>query len=332
MAQHAEIRRAKLLRPAGFDELGLRRALSDRILPALVAAMSFLAALALAGGVAAGSLASHWQAGAVNAVTVQVPRPMQSIGQPAGRAGGGADETRRSRVLALLQASPEIVSARVLPDEEMSNLLRPWLGAGIERLSLPLPAVIEVHLVSPRPDLEGLARRAEAIAPGTLVESHGVWLRRLSALANSLIACAAVAVIVVAMVAAAVVAVATRAGLFARRQAIEIVHELGATDGYIAGRFARRASGLAALGGLTGAFAAMPVLIGLANLAAPFAAMDPAGATGSADLHGQGTLWSLVAALPPSLWLMLPGLPAFAASIGFLTAQVTVRRWLRRLP
>ena len=37
------------LRPSGFDELGLRRALSDRMLPLLVAAMAFLAALALAG-------------------------------------------------------------------------------------------------------------------------------------------------------------------------------------------------------------------------------------------------------------------------------------------
>ena len=37
------------LRPSGFDELGLRRALSDRMLPVLVAAMAFLASLALAG-------------------------------------------------------------------------------------------------------------------------------------------------------------------------------------------------------------------------------------------------------------------------------------------
>ena len=37
------------LRPARFDELGLRWGLTDRMLPLLVAAMAFLAALALAG-------------------------------------------------------------------------------------------------------------------------------------------------------------------------------------------------------------------------------------------------------------------------------------------
>ena len=45
---HVLRRRQTLLRPAGFDELGLKRALSDRIIPLLVAAMAFLAALALA--------------------------------------------------------------------------------------------------------------------------------------------------------------------------------------------------------------------------------------------------------------------------------------------
>ncbi len=45
--------RRHLLRPARFDDLGLRRALSDRLLPALVAAMTFLAALTLAGVVGA---------------------------------------------------------------------------------------------------------------------------------------------------------------------------------------------------------------------------------------------------------------------------------------
>ena len=63
------------LRPAGFDELGLRRALGFGLLPALVAAMAFLAALALAGWIGAARLAQHWQSGAGTALTVEVPHP-----------------------------------------------------------------------------------------------------------------------------------------------------------------------------------------------------------------------------------------------------------------
>ena len=91
------------------------------------------------------------------------------------------------------------------------------------------------------------------------------------------------------------VAVATRAGLAARRDAIDIVHGLGATDGYIAGRFAARATLLAAAGAVFGSLAALPVLLGLAALAGPFT-----GAPGGSSLPS----------LPVPLWLsLLPALP-----------------------
>jgi len=292
------------LRPAGFDELGLRRALAGRMLPFLVAAMAFLAALGLAGWVGTAALAHHWQMGAAAALTVQVPRP--------------TEDSRLDRVLALIQASPGISEARALSPKELAALLAPWLGTDTDTPALPLPGVIAVHLADPGMDTDALARRLEAIAPGTLVESHGVWVSRLAALARSLQACAGVALVVLAAIAAAVIAVATRAGLAARREAIEIVHGLGASDGYIAGRFAARTTALAATGALVGAVAATPALIVLAHLAAPFA-----GSAAGADTFGT---------LPPGLWMLLPALPLSAAAIGFVTAQATVRRWLRRLP
>ncbi len=309
-------RSAALLRPARFDDLGLRRALGDRLLPSLVAAMAFLAALALAGTVAASTLARHWQEGAGSVLTVQVPQPA------AAAEGAGA---RLARVLALLRGTPGVVLARVLTEDELAALLRPWLGSGPGRIALPLPAVIEVRLSDPALDVERLAARVEAAAPGTLLESHDVWTRRLTVLARSLQACAGLALGVVGFVAIAVVAVATRAGLAARRDAIEIVHGLGATDSYIAGRFARRATMLATAGAAIGAIAALPVLLGLAGLAAPFTGQPERTAawTGAGDL---------ATALPPALWLSLPALPLVAAAIGWLTAQGTVRRWLRRLP
>ena len=139
----ASLRSRRTLRPVGFDELGLRRAISDRMLPFLVAAMAFLAALALAGWVGAASLARHWQQGAGSEVTVQVPRP----GEPSAQGGG----TRVDRALALLAGAPGIASARALSDEELGELLRPWLGSGAERLAVPLPAVIAVRLADAGP-------------------------------------------------------------------------------------------------------------------------------------------------------------------------------------
>ena len=305
-------RRTRLLRPPHFDELGLRRAFAARMLPFMVAAMAFLAALTLAGWVGAASLARHWQEGAGSALTVQVPQPKNPASQ------GGS---RVTRVLELLTGSAEVASARQISEEELGALLRPWLGGNGERMALPLPAVIAVRLADPDTDLGVLGRRLDAVAPGALVEVHDIWVRRLSALARSLQACAGIVLLTVAAVASAVIAVATRAGLAARREAIEIVHGLGATDGYIAAQFAGRATLLAGVGGLAGALAAMPVLLGLANVAAPFGGFQP-----------RETNPEMLATLPPILWLALPVLPAATAAIGFLTAQATVRRWLRGLP
>src|SRR4051812_50050503 len=95
----ATLRSRRLLRPAGFDELGLRRAISDRMLPFLVAAMAFLAGLALAGWAGAASLAHHLQHGAGSALTIQVSRPNDPAapgGPPHDRGGARLAETPRS--------------------------------------------------------------------------------------------------------------------------------------------------------------------------------------------------------------------------------------------
>jgi cell division transport system permease protein len=329
------------LRPARFDDLGLRRALSDRLLPLLVAAMAFLAALAVAGAVAASGLAVHWREGAEAAVTVQVPKPTD-----AAATGGG---TRLDRVVTILRGTPGILSATPLDAGQLEDLLRPWLGDQRSTLSLPLPAVVEVKLADPATDLGAVTKALNDAVPGTLVESHGVWMQRLATLARSLQACAGLAVVMVALVAAAVIAVATRAGLAARRDAIEIVHGLGATDGYIAARFAGRTTMLATAGAGLGALAAMPVLMALAAMAAPFGTdmATSAGTAASGATAWAAAPWvqvipqasSLAASLaslwrnlPPGLWLLLPALPAAAALIGWLTAQGTVRSWLRQLP
>jgi cell division transport system permease protein len=317
-------RRSRLLRPAGFDDLGLRRAMSDRLLPFLVAAMAFLALLALAAAAAAAGLAQHWRQGAGATLTVQVPRPLDQAADAPG-------DSRQAAVLAALRATPGIAMARALTEDELTDLLRPWLGEGAAKLSLPLPGVIEVRLAGEDAVPPGLADRLAAIAPDVLVESHGIWLTRLAALARSLQACAALMLLVVVAVAVAVVAVATRAGLSARREAIGIVHGLGATDRYIAGRFAIRATLLAGSGGLAGGLAGLPLLLGLAQLAAPFtaaAAVTPAAGSGGAL---PPRLADVLAVLPPSLWIALPLLPLTAAGIGWITAQITVRRWLLRL-
>jgi cell division transport system permease protein len=299
------------LRPRGSDDLGLRRALSDRLLPLLVAAMTFLAALALAGAMAASGLARHWESGAAALMTVQVPDPAAASAKAGLNRGDAAN--------ALLQGNAGI-TARRLTQAELMAMLQPWLGGASANLALDLPAMFELRL-GPGADPRALAARLTASVPGAIVEQNSVWSDRLAVLGRSLWASAALCLLVVTLVAVAVVAVATRAGLAARRDAIEIVHGLGATDHLIAGRFATRVTLLVSGGSLLGLILAVPLLLTLAALAAPFE-----NAPAPSDVQ------TLLRLLPAALWAVLPALPVAAAAIGWVTAQATVRSWLAGLP
>jgi cell division transport system permease protein len=261
--------------------------------------MALLAALAVAGAQGAAALAERWQRGAAAAVTVQLP---------------DSDAARVERAIAALRRMPEVSEASAMDQERLAELLRPWLGGSA---GLPLPAVIEVRLRDTSVDPVLIGDRLAASVPGAVIEAHGLWVQRLAALARSLQGLSWVILALVAAVAAAVVAVATRAGLAARRDAVEVLHGLGAEDRYIAGRFARRLGVLAAGGALAGTIAAVPALALLADLAAPWI---------GAGTGGMAESWAL---LP---WPALAAVPPFAFLVGWGTAQATVRRWLRRLP
>jgi cell division transport system permease protein len=290
------------------DDLGLRAALADRLLPVLVGAMSFLAALALAGTLASAGLAASWQAQASDTLTIQVPQP------------GDPDATGKTTRLAAVQAAvariPGVTNPQVMSQADENTLLTPWLGEDATQLGLQMPGVISANWAGPgAPD--ALAGILGKVSPGTLVDAGAIWAARVAALTGSLQDCAAAVLIIVALVAAAVVAVAARAGLAQRRDTITLVHGLGALDGDIATRFANRATVLVAAGAVLGTVLALPVLGWLAALAAPFS--------------GQAAGGGNVSLLAP-LWFTLPVLPLAAAGIGWVTAQLTVRRWLRSLP
>ena len=298
------------------DPLGLRSAMADRLLPSLVGAMSFLAALAIAGSIAAAALARAWSAQSSSALTVQVT-------DPASPAASGKD-TRLHAVMAILQASPDVADPTSLSPDAVNDLLKPWLGEDVARLALPVPAMITAKWQGSS-DPDALAAALDAAAPGTLASTGAVWASRVAALTGSIQASAASILVIVALVASAVISVATRAGLAQRREAIEIVHGLGALDADIAGQFAVRATWLAVAGSAIGAVVSLPALLWLARLALPFAGIVPR----PAPLLPTALL--PLSLLPLSLWVCLALLPVIAAAIGWITAQFTVRGWLRQL-
>lgn len=298
------------MRKRRSDLLGVRAALSGWLLPVLVGAMSFLAALALGGVLACATLAQSWQGSTRSALTIQIPQPNAASASPA--------LTRLQAVQTILAHTQAVQHVQLLSNTEINQLIAPWLGSDAATLGLVLPAVITAQWQQPGSP-EQLTAQLQQVSPGTLVKTGALWAARVARLTTSLQACAWAVLLIVALVAASVVAVATRSGLVQLRETIETVHGLGALDSDIASRFAGRATWWAFVGALGGVVVALPVLAWLAWLALPFMSPLPSAAT-------------TILGLPASLLGLAPLLPAGAAMIGWLTAQITVRGWLRHLP
>jgi cell division transport system permease protein len=275
------------------DPIGLRGALADRLLVALIAAMALFATCALAGHQAVSQLAKRWQQGANAAVTVQIPDP-----SPA----------RMEAALTALRGLPAVREAQAVDPGRMAELLRPWLG---DVAGLPLPGVIELRLADLAADPVLIGDRVAEAVPGAVTEAHGVFVARLAAVARALSAAALVAVALVAVVGASVVMLAVRAGIAARRDSVLVLHMLGAADRDIARRFARRTAWLALLGAILGVALAAGVVWALVQLAGP---MLP-------DIAPQD--------LP---LLGLAAIPLSAALIAWAATTVSILSWLRRLP
>ncbi|GAB3118254.1 cell division protein FtsX [Novispirillum itersonii] len=279
----------------------------NRFLPLLVAAMVFLATLALAGALALQDMTTRWRGSMTGTLTVQVP--------PVAGESSADTVARVDRVVRLLASLPEVAAAVPVADEQLVQMLQPWLGSDVLIADLPVPRLVDVSLkVEAMAGLDAMLARVRDVAPGALIDDHRVWLARLIALADGIRLLAWATLGLVGTATTAAVVYATRSGLAVHRPHIEVLHLIGATDGYVARQFARRALIHGLIGGAIGTLMAAPALIALLALLAPL----------------EGGLVPVVT--PASVhFLGLALLPLLAGGVVMITAYRTVRRQLARM-
>ncbi|HEX2113754.1 MAG TPA: hypothetical protein VHM01_05055, partial [Alphaproteobacteria bacterium] len=218
-------------------------------LPWIVAIMAFIAGLALTVALALSGMASRWSADLTGVLTVEIA--VESPADPR------SPDERLDAVLAVLRATPGIERATPVPNDRLAAMVEPWLGKAAASGELPLPRIIDVQLAAPGIDLAALGAQLAAAAPDTTVDDHRRWLGGLLRFARNVVTVALALVVLVSLAASGTVAFATRAGLAAHHEAIELLHLMGAHDAYIARQFAR----LVLLRSIAGAFGGMVVAL-----------------------------------------------------------------------
>lgn len=283
----------------------------------LIAAMCAVLVTAIGGAFGAAALAAHWLAAA--RVTVLVPQP--------GLVGKDG-RTRQAQVAAILRATPGIASFEALSEGELADLLRPWLGRGGDNVSLPLPAVFALQHARPPADLAALARHLAEIAPGTIVEAPAHWHNPILVAAARIRLAGLTIALAICVLAVWVIAISATGR---RSTAGGLLHALGAADHIILARVGQGGFGRALLAGAVGSVAAIGLLVGLEGLTAPLA--------GGASWPDLSAPWQELVRIgrpgitdwPIGLWTAIVGVPFIAASIYWLVARASLRRWLRQL-
>ncbi len=291
-------------------DLPLDRDGSGRFLPWIVALMVYLASLALAGTLVVRDAVMRWDRGLSGTLTVELPAASAGI----------RDDGAVASALRILRSTPGVVRADPFDAERTAELLAPWLGTNVDTADLPLPRLIDVQ-IEPHleVDLGALAQQLAAAVPGAQLDDHRRWLSRVLRAALAIEIVAGVIVALVGLAAVTAVIFATRTGLAVHQGIVEVLHLIGARDGYIARQFEQHALRLGIKGGLVGLVLAIVTIAGMAA-ATRVGALDDAARV-------------LPALRAPAIeWVLLVLLPLAAGLIAMLTARITVLRALKRLP
>jgi cell division transport system permease protein len=219
-----------------------RNSISGRALVAVVAIMTFLASITTGAVILVGTAASDWQSDVSREVTIQVIP-----------AAGRDMEATVQKASALARGFPGIGDVLPYTKEQSSKLLEPWLGSGLSLDELPVPRLIVVRIApGAAPDIPQLRRNLAEQVPGAVLDDHRGFIERMRAMAGTAVAAGVFVLILVVAATMLSVTFATRGAMATNKPVIEVLHFVGAKNGFIAGHFQRHFLMLGLQGGVLG--------------------------------------------------------------------------------
>ena len=243
-----------------------RDSIAGQSLTAVVAIMTFLAALTTGVAMLVVSAASDWQSDVGREVTIQVrPAP-----------GRDVDADVRAAV-EIARAAPGIADVRAYTKDEFRQagrtLARRW-----SRARRPADPAADRGQTPPgvRPDFAALRRTLAARVPTSSLDDHRRWIDRMRTMAGTAVVAGIAVLALVWVVTVLSVTFATRGTMATNRPIVEVLHYVGATDSFVSGQFQRHFLILGFKGGAIGGGAAI-LLFAIVEAANTWLAGTPGG-------------------------------------------------------
>ena len=231
--------------------LALAKDDTNRFLPWLIAFMSLLAILSVAGFLLLKQVSDLFEYNSNDTMTIQVP------------SGNSEKRTNKkiTQIINILRETGGVIEVSLVPKVEVIQLLKPWLGSISGSQTLPLPQIIDIQIdrgsgITP----EKISNVLTIIVPDITVDDHSIWLIGLVKTLQSAELTALFILLLIIFVIIGTVIFTTRTGMGIHKQTIEVLHFVGAHDDFIARQFAIRGLVVGFQGGLIGFFFAIPIL------------------------------------------------------------------------
>ena len=310
----ARVRRAP--RPGrdtrGDTSIVPKDSLAANALAAVVAIMTFLAAVTSGGVAMVIGSANEWRSEVAREMTIQVrPTPGRDIEAEVGKAQ------------ALARAAPGVVEVRAYSRAESDRLLEPWLGSGLSLEDLPVPRMIAIKVARGAVvDTAALRQSLAQDVVGASLDDHRGGIDRMRAMARAAIAGGMGIFGLVLAATVLSVAFATRGAMASNRPIVEVLHFVGAKQAYIASQFQRHFLWLGLRGGVLGGGAAILSLMLAGRVSDLF--VGTAGETEAAALFGRFSLGFMV-------YVVVAAEMGLIAAITALTSRQVVIHTLRHI-
>ena len=281
-----------------------------RNLTVTMTVMCYLACLAIGALILIDRSVEGWTRGLSREVTVQV-RVLEKVDV----------EMELAKAVAILDQTTGVESAETLDREVGLKLLEPWLG-NADLSDLPIPRLIRVTIdeIHP-PNFESLVKILETEVKGASLDTHRRWQTELSRMGHTLSLLSYLILLLICASSFAIVVFAARAVLAANREVVDVLHLVGANDGYIARQIDQRFLTTGLVAGCSG--------VGLGLLT--FLALSLSGNTAdnSVALASYNLLFGADSAWTYGIMI---GVPLAATAIAVISAKLTLTSMLKSTP
>ncbi len=286
----------------------------------VLALMSFLCAMTLAGSFFLSNITKNWEQGLKGQLTIEIKAQLKEQGSDIIPDSRRQEKLERD-VLSMINTHYDNLNATLISKADVLDMLDPWLGFIADDRELqeefPIPSLIAITVTDLTQPINHaqIEKDLSKISSDIFLDTHEQWLTDIVHLTTKLRNLGFLLALIIAITTITAVAGASRSRLTMHFNEIELLHLMGARDTYIANQFSRHAAWMALEGCGVGIFIALSSIL----------IITTAQSTSTQDMIPMLELaWYQ--------WFFLLLIPMIASGISYLTAGVTSRIFLRCLP